>query len=70
MAFPIIAAGAVLAGGLLVKAIASTQDAPPQRTKENTAQQKVLPQSYLVTPVSSDPAQQLSALEAVNKFIV
>lgn len=72
--FPVIALGALVAGGVLAydaatRAAPESRKAGPAQAKGNEPPPSAAPQSYLVTPVHST-AQPASLVEAINRFIV
>jgi hypothetical protein len=71
--FPLLAIGAVLLGAAGAVAAAETS-APSKGARKpkgpDETQAAVMPQSYLVTPVSGEQARAVTPMEGVTRFIV
>jgi hypothetical protein len=70
--FPLIAIGAAILGAVGAVAAAETsspKSAPKSKPAEQT-QNSILPQSYVVTPLSGDQMRTITPMEGVTRFIV
>lgn len=71
MLVPLVAIGAAVAGGLVMKALSSSSPDKEGEKSSRAKQSEPRPETYVVTRIQGDGARErISAVDAVKKLIV